>query len=145
MKTIAPYQAQIQRIILTSSLSFGLVVGGYSLAHAQVRQDSYEPQINYLTGGIGQEELAELRQHAANYNAQFIFANASDRAYLNNLQIRIVNAQQELVFEDNEVGPLLYLQLAPGMYELSATSKDVEKKIKFTVKDGSNIKEVIAW
>lgn len=145
MKTIAPYQAQIQRIILTSSLSFGLVVGGYSLAHAQVRQDSYEQQINYLTGGIGQEELAELRQHAANYNAQFIFANASDRAYLNNLQIRIVNAQQELVFEDNEVGPLLYLQLAPGMYELSATSKDVEKKIKFTVKDGSNIKEVIAW
>ncbi|NLB31444.1 MAG: hypothetical protein GX822_07285, partial [Alcaligenaceae bacterium] len=95
--------------------------------------------------GIGQEELAELRQNASNYNTQLSFANASDRAYLNNLQIRIVNAQQTPVFEDNEVGPLLYLQLEPGNYELSATSNGVEQKLKFTVRDGSNFKEVITW
>lgn len=145
MKVIALYQAQIQRILLTTALSFGLAVSGYSLAYAQVRQATNEQQVNYQTGGIGQEELAELRENASNYNTQFSFANAADRAYLNNLQIRIVNDQQALIFEDNEVGPLLYLQLEPGTYELSATSNDVEQKIKFTVRDGSAVKEVITW
>ena len=145
MKAIALYQAQIQRILLTSALSFGLAVTGYSLAYAQVRQATNDQQVSYQTGGIGQEELAELRQNASNYNTQLSFANASDRAYLYNLQIRIVNAQQTPVFEDNEVGPLLYLQLEPGNYELSATSNGVEQKLKFTVRDGSNFKEVITW
>lgn len=113
MKVIAHYQAQIQRILLTTALSFGLALTGYSLAHAQVRQETNEHQVSYQTGGIGQEELDQLSQSAANYNTQFSFANASDRAYLNNLQVRIINAQQELVFEDNQVGPLLYLQLTP--------------------------------
>src|SRR5699024_1432462 len=102
-------------------------------------------QVSYQTGGIGQEELDQLSQSAANYNTQFSFANASDRAYLNNLQVRIINAQQELVFEDNQDGPLLYLQLTPGTYEISATSNGVEKKLKFIAKDDTTLKEVITW
>ncbi|NLB31578.1 MAG: hypothetical protein GX822_07985, partial [Alcaligenaceae bacterium] len=92
MNAIPLYQSHIQRILLTSSLSLGLAVTGYSLAYAQVRQATNDQQVSYQTGGIGQEELAELRQNASNYNTQLSFANASDRAYLNNLQIRIVNA-----------------------------------------------------
>lgn len=145
MKVIAHYQAQIQRILLTTALSFGLALTGYSLAHAQVRQETNEHQVSYQTGGIGQEELDQLSQSAASYNTQFSFANASDRAYLNNLQVRIINAQQELVFEDNQVGPLLYLQLTPGTYEISTTSNGVEKKLKFIAKDDTTLKEVITW
>ena len=145
MNVIAMYQAQIQRILLTTALSFGLAVAGYSLAHAEVRQETNDQQISYQTGGVGQEELAELRQNASNYNTQFSFANAADKAYLNNLQIRIVNDQDALVFEDNAVGPMLYLQLEPGTYELSATSNEVEKKLKFTVKKDAKVEEVITW
>ncbi|NLA51516.1 MAG: hypothetical protein GX860_05215 [Alcaligenaceae bacterium] len=145
MKVIAMYQTQIQRILLTTALSFGLAVAGYSLAHAEVRQDTNDQQISYQTGGVGQEELAELRQNASNYNTQFSFANAADKAYLNNLQIRIINDQDALVFEDNTVGPMLYLQLEPGTYELSASSDNIEKKLKFTVKKDAKVEEVITW
>ncbi len=145
MKVIAMYQTQIQRILLTTALSFGLAVVGYSLAHAEVRQDINEQQISYQTGGVGQEELAELHQNAANYNTQFSFVNAADKAYLNNLQIRITDAQNSLIFEDHTVGPMLYLQLEPGTYELSASSDNLEKKLKFTVKKDAKVEEVITW
>lgn len=145
MKVIAMYQTQIQRILLTTALSFGLAVAGYSLAHAEVRQDTNDQQISYQTGGVGQEELAELRQNASDYNTQFSFANASDRAYLNNLQIRIVNDQGAPVFEDNAVGPMLYLQLKPGRYEISASSNGIEKKLNFSVKEDAKVEEVITW
>lgn len=145
MKIIVPYQIQIQRVLLTSALSFGLVLSAYSLSHAQVRQATNDQQISYQTGGLGQEELEQLRQHEANYNTQFSFANAADRAYLNNLQVRVTDAEQQLIFEDNEVGPLLYLQLAPGTYELKASSKGVEKAVTFSLKEGSNYRDVLTW
>lgn len=145
MKLTAPFYGQIQRMLLTTALSFGLVLGSYSIANAQVRQDTNNHQISFQTGGVGQEELDQLRQHEANYNTQFSFANASDRAYLNNLQVRILDAQQQAVFEDDNVGPLLYLQLKPGTYDISATSESVEKQLKFTVKEGTTFSEVITW
>lgn len=145
MKSIALCHAQIQRILLTTGLSFGLAVGGYGLAHAEVRQEINEQQISYQTGGVGQEELEELRQQASSYNTQFSFANASDRAYLNNLQVRILDADKNLIFEDADVGPLLYLQLEPGNYEIIATHENVEKKQTFSIKADSTFKEALTW
>ncbi|MDO5666574.1 MAG: hypothetical protein Q4G44_01990 [Alcaligenaceae bacterium] len=145
MKIIAPTQAQIQRVLLTSALSFGLVLGAYSISHAQVRQATNDQQISYQTGGVGQEELDQLRQHEANYNTQLSFANASDRAYLNNLQVQVLDAEQQIIFEDDNVGPLLYLQLAPGTYEVKAISNGVEKQQKFTAKADATYSEVLTW
>ena len=145
MKIIAPLNGEIHRVLLTTALSFGLALGGYSLAHAQVRQDTNEHQISYQTGGIGQEELDGLSQNDANYNAQFSFANASDRAYLNGLQVRIVDANQQTIFDDQEVGPLLYLQLNPGSYTITAINDGVEKQHQFTIKEGSKLSEVMTW
>ena len=145
MKVFALYQAQAQRILLTSALSFGLALSSYSVAHAQVRQDTNDQQVSYITGGVGQEELGELRQHAADYNAQFSFANATDRAYLNNLQIRILDAQVAPIFEDDDLAPLLYLHLKPGTYKLLATSNGVEKELRFTIREGSTFSDVLTW
>ena len=138
-------QAQIQRMLLTSALSFGLALGSYSLSHAELRKASNEYQISYQTGGIGQEELDLLRQNAADYNAQFSFANTADRAYLNNLQVQLFNAQNEMVFTDNQVGPLLYLQLSPGSYELKASSNEISKTQKFTIKEDAVYSSVLTW
>lgn len=145
MKVNVLYQAQIQRVLLTTALSFGLALGAYSVSHAQVRKATNDQQISYQTGGVGQEEIDKLRQSEADYNTQFSFANASDRAYLNNLQVQVLDAQQHVIFEDSEVGPLLYLQLAPGTYKLKATSNEVEKALTFTIKDGASYSDVLTW
>lgn len=144
-KVLNQTQTQIQRMLLTTAMSFGLALGGYSVSHAEIRKAANDQQISYQTGGIGQEELDQLRQGAADYNTQFSFANAADRAYLNEIQVKVLNAQEDTIFADDHVGPLLYLKLDPGAYELKASSNGVEKAQKFTIKEGANYSNVLTW
>lgn len=143
MTTLTQYTQQ--KFFLSTVLSFGLALASISPVAAQIRQATNEQQINFVTGGIGQEELTEMRQHEEQYNTRFSFANAADRAYLSDLHVRIRDAEENLIFEDKRVGPLLYIQLPSGQYELSAESNDVKKQTRFTVQETGIVREVITW
>lgn len=119
-----------QKFLLSTVVCFGLALADIAPAGANSPSRN-EQRISFATGGIGQE-LSAMRQQEQQYNTRFSFANAADRAYLSDLHVRIRDAADKLIFEDKQVGPLLYLQLPSGQYALSAESNGVKKQTRFT-------------
>jgi len=72
--------------------------------------------IDYVSGGIGLDQVKALRSIAGRFNVHLQFVNETDGSSLSDVTVTLFNAQREIVFSVLSEGPLLYLQLPPGEY-----------------------------
>ena len=77
--------------------------------------------VSYLSGGIGDEELAELRSQKHQYNVHLLM-NIPAGNYISNVAVDVRDSKGADVFNVSGVGPYLYFSLPPGRYTLTATS-----------------------
>jgi len=75
--------------------------------------------IPWLSGGVGDEALAEMHKVAASYNVQVIFSGQNGR-YLASVPFSLTGADGREILAGVSEGPLLYLKLKPGSYRFSA-------------------------
>ena len=87
--------------------------------------------VNFVTGGIGDEERAAIEGAKADYNTYITSARA-DGAFLDDAAVIIRNKAGE-VLVDLTMGPLLYVKLPVGSYVLDATSGEEKKTQNFTI------------
>ena len=73
----------------------------------------------YVSGGIGEEELAVLRLVRGDYNLRLLFADQSG-TYLSGIEARILNAHGKTVLTVKDAGPFLYVRLPAGHYRIEA-------------------------
>lgn len=78
--------------------------------------------IAYVSGGIGVAERAWLAAHAKDYNTRLSFAQVPGGAYLSGVAVTINKAGGKEVMAVSTDGPMLYLQLPAGRYQLVAKS-----------------------
>lgn len=83
------------------------------------RSSTAQAEVSWLSGGIGDEALQEMRQVAAAYNVHVLFSDRQG-AYLANIPFRIAGRDGRQIYAGTSEGPLLYLKLAPGVYQVSA-------------------------
>jgi len=87
---------------------------------AEANSQSTAPaEMPWLSGGIGDEALREMRKVAGNYNVHVLFSNVQG-AYLAGIPFRVTRADGRDVHAGISNGPLLYLKLAPGNYRFAA-------------------------
>lgn len=79
--------------------------------------------ISYLSGGIGDEELAELKAKKGDYNVH-ILMNVPAGNYISNVSVDVHDSKGADVFNVGGTGPYLYFSLPPGKYTLDATSPE---------------------
>lgn len=72
--------------------------------------------IDYVSGGIGVEEMSAMRAIAGRFNVHMQFVNEVDGSSLADVTVTLFNARREIVLLVLSEGPLLYLQLPPGDY-----------------------------
>ena len=72
-----------------------------------------------LSGGIGETSATEMKQAAKNYNVHLVFSNRRGE-YVADVPYTVVDARRREVAAGTSEGPLLYLRLPPGRYEVSA-------------------------
>ena len=87
--------------------------------------------VNYVTGGIGDDEKAELEAEKANFNVH-ITNSSRNGAYVEDTQTVITNKTGQEVLNIT-AGPLLYVQLPAGIYKIDATHGDEHKVTKLIV------------
>lgn len=85
--------------------------------------------ISWMSGGVGDEALAEMQQAAAAYNVHVMFSNQTGN-YLAGIPFTVAqlappNARE--IYSGVSQGPLLYLKLPPGSYKISADIDGVWK------------------
>ena len=75
-----------------------------------------------MSGGIGDEALADMRKVAAAYNVHVVFSEQRGN-YLASIPFtvaRLAAGNQQQIYSAVSDGPLLYLKLPPGSYQIAA-------------------------
>ena len=75
--------------------------------------------IFWMSGGIGDEALSEMRRAAAGYNVHMTFSDRTG-AYLAGIRFKVSGRNGQAIYEGVTDGPLLYLKLSPGSYLIAA-------------------------
>ncbi|MCF4995543.1 carboxypeptidase regulatory-like domain-containing protein [Pseudomonas syringae] len=96
--------------------------------------------INYLSGGIGEDESRAIQQ-ASGYNLHMIFSIGVEDKYVPDVGVVIERAPGQTVLSLNQAGPLVYVQLSPGKYTVIATRNGISRRN--TTDIGSGVRNLV--
>lgn len=82
---------------------------------------------NFLSGGIGREEVEAMRGKAKHYPLQILLSEGKRGSALIDVALSITNASGATVFQFKQAGPLLYVKLPAGLYKVTGESNGVVK------------------
>ncbi|KAI3600637.1 hypothetical protein D8I24_4395 [Cupriavidus necator H850] len=74
--------------------------------------------IDYVSGGIGVDQVAAIRTMAGRFNVHMHFSSLSD------VTVTLFDARREILMLVLSEGPLLYLRLPPGNYRVVVSSAE---------------------
>nr|WP_248794963.1 carboxypeptidase regulatory-like domain-containing protein [Pseudomonas sp. MWU13-2105] len=90
--------------------------------------------VSYLTGGIGEDETQALL-HTSGYNLHIVLSAGPKGEYVPDVDITIHKAGGESVLSLSQVGPLVYVKLPAGKYEV-VSRRDGHEERQGVVLDG---------
>jgi hypothetical protein len=94
---------------------------------------------DYLSGGIGEEDVRRMETAAPNYSLRVEFSAGEDNEFLADVAVSITEPQGRLVFEHVDAGPILLVKLEPGTYRVMATAPDRSPEVKTVTVGGSGV------
>lgn len=94
--------------------------------------------VNYINGGVGQEEQGAMQALRADYNLQLTYATQQTGAYRSDVTTTISDAKGNQLLSVPNTGPMFYVRLPSGTYHISAAAEG--KIFKRTVKLGTGVK-----
>ncbi|HSH84619.1 MAG TPA: hypothetical protein VK979_05620 [Guyparkeria sp.] len=100
--------------------------------------------IRYLTGGLGTAERAWLKEHGATYPLFLQFSQGTRGAFVSSVQVTLRRAGGETVFEATTDGPLIYVDLPAGRYQLTADYRGQQRELSLSIpNDGQQLQRSI--
>ena len=100
--------------------------------------------ITYLSGGIGEDEARAIGQ-AQGYNLHMTFAVGPENKYIPDVEVTVQNASGQTLLALDEAGPLVYVQLPPGKYNVVATRNGEARRDTAEVGSGATRNLVFHW
>jgi hypothetical protein len=103
--------------------------------------------VEYMTGGIGEEESTEMLSAARRWPLALEFAvKAGDGAqWLANIDVTVVDHRGDTVLQATSDGPLLLARLAPGNYTVRANASGKVLQRKVHIAPGESARAVFVW
>lgn len=98
---------------------------------------------NYISGGVGDEELEALAGVVRQYSLKLVFAEGG--SFLSDVAVLIEDARGQPVIEAVSDGPWFLARLKPGRYRLKAAALGVEKSRPFSIQPGRQTQLVVRW
>lgn len=89
-----------------------------------------QAEIPWLSGGIGEEAREAMQREAGGYNVQAVFSSRKGN-YLAAIPFAVLRPDGGRILSGVSAGPLLYLKLRPGAYQLSAQLDGVWQNKRF--------------
>lgn len=83
-----------------------------------------DEEFAWMSGGIGDEALQEMRKAARAYNVHVLFTDRQG-SYLANIPFTVLGQNNQTTYTGVSDGPLLYLRLPAGAYRVSAKIDNV--------------------
>jgi hypothetical protein len=121
-----------------------LLLAGATAAGAQVTPKTANG-ITYVSGGVGAEEQAVMREIRPQYRLQMLFALQNSREFLANVPVTIVGAEGQALLQTTAEGPYLFVDLPPGTYQVTASHEGRAITRRVTVPKSGAIEERFFW
>lgn len=100
--------------------------------------------ISYLQGGIGIDESRALQQ-ASGYTLHITLSIGPDNKYLAGAELALQSSNGQPLLALHDVGPLVYVKLAPGHYRLVASFEGEQQQHSVQVEAGTATKVNVHW
>ncbi len=126
-------------------LALTLIALGISGALAQGIEVMKQGGVSYLAGGVGVGERAAMDQMKPQFNARLTFAVRKTGNYVANVYVTVADAKGAEVLKTNVPGPLLYAQLAPGEYKVTAIYHGFSQTKPLTVRGQGHSELYFYW
>ena len=101
--------------------------------------------IQYRSGGIGTDERDALFAAVADYGLKVTFAAKAQSDYVAEVDVTVSDPSGHTVFEARDVGPYLFVRLAPGKYVVAATHAGAAQSKNVTVTAGKQAAVAFYW
>jgi hypothetical protein len=78
--------------------------------------------IRYVSGGVGEDERAELEALSGQFNLRLLFAMQGSGDYLADVRVRILDPSGAVVLSAESKGPWFFAQLPPDTYTVEVSA-----------------------
>ena len=100
---------------------------------------------NYMTGGIGHDEVLEMRPYAKRFTLNLLFSEGAIGRSATDINVNIYNEQDKMVFRVRGAKPVLYVNLPAGTYTILASNNGVKLRHKLSIEENTNQKVILNW
>lgn len=100
--------------------------------------------IVYISGGVGEEELAEINAARSGFNVRVLLAEKSG-TYVTGVHVAVNEAGGTKVLEVESAGPYLLAKLPEGKYRIAVTYGGQTQQQDFVVQAGRAHEFVFRW
>lgn len=144
----APAQSlgSVRQSEIDSSNNFVQAPAGQAAGSGNI-DDAMQPvqvgNVTYITGGVGDEERAELQQVKGDYNLHIMSAS-HDGAFVGDTHLTVRSKSGEVIFEA-DAGPLFFAKLPSGVYTIEATHNGSTKKQTVSLKGSKAAHIHLGW
>ncbi|MFJ2989161.1 carboxypeptidase regulatory-like domain-containing protein [Collimonas sp. NPDC087041] len=101
----------------------------------------------YLSGGIGQDDAANMQREAKNYplELEFVVKATPKDEFTADVHVKINDAHSQTVLDAVSKGPFFLAQLPPGHYRIEAIKNGQSKTRDVAITTGSHQHIMFEW
>lgn len=101
--------------------------------------------MKYVSGGIGEEELTQLKSLEKSFNIQLLVAGMTG-SFIGDVTVRVVDNKDTVLFTVKDAGPYVYFYMPPADYMVEvSTTRGVMKSVPVKVRAGETTKPVVRF
>lgn len=108
-----------------------------------IQQDSHG--VDYVTGGIGSEEVEALEPYKQQFNLYFLFSEGKVGRVIDNVNIEIIDRKHQPVFTLESAAPRLMLSLPSGKYVVIASYQGQSQRYGFNHQANKPQRIILNW
>lgn len=129
---------------LATTLAIALSSPNFSFAdELAVQQDAHGT--DYVTGGIGSEEVDAMEVFKKQFNLYFLFSEGKVGRVIDDINISITDSKNQTVFALEHAAPRLLLNLPSGKYQATASYLGSEQRYRFTHDAKKHQRIILNW
>lgn len=113
-------------------------------AHALSAKKSAQG-INFMTGGISEDEVIALRPYIKKFNLRLIFSEGTSGRSATPVNVNIYDLESKLVFRIAGAQPQLLVDLPAGTYTILASYNGEKLRHKFDLATDEHKKIILNW
>lgn len=101
--------------------------------------------IQYMTGGVGHDEVLAMRPYAKNFSLNLMFSEGQAGQAVTDINVNIYDENAKLIFRVKAAKPLLYVNLPVGTYTILANHQGNKLRHKINMIKNKSIKVILNW